>query len=154
AVPYGLRGLLAFTFTLETGTKDVHSGLAGGAARNPVGELCQVISECYDAQTGRVKIKGFYDDVVRANKKQVDSFLDSGFDLKHFMKAHGLKRLRSTDPASIIKAIMSEPTFEVHGITGGYSGPGVKTVVPYRAEAKISIRLVPNMDDEKIFRLI
>lgn len=154
AVPYGLRGLLSFTFNLETATKDVHSGLTGGAARNPVGELCQLVSECYDARTGKVKIKGFYDDVVRATKKQVQSFLDSGFDVKHYMKAHELKRMRSTDPATVVKAIMSEPTFEVHGITGGYSGPGVKTIVPHRAEAKISVRLVPDMNGDKIFRLI
>src|SRR5207249_5624368 len=77
AVPYGLRGLVCFTLTLETGSKDVHSGLTGGAARNPIGELCQLINDCYDAKTGRVKIKGFYDEVVRATKKQLDSFLDS-----------------------------------------------------------------------------
>src|SRR2546428_8292205 len=98
AVPYGLRGLVSFTFNLETGSKDVHSGLTGGAARNPIGELCQLINDCYDAKTGRVKIKGFYDDEVRATKKQLDSFLDSGFDVKHFMKPHELKRLRTTDP--------------------------------------------------------
>lgn len=154
AVPYGLRGLLSFTFTLETGVKDVHSGLVGGAARNPVGELCQLISECYDAKTGRVKIKGFYDDVVRASKKQIQSFLDSGFDAKKFMKAHELKSLRSNEAADVIKAVMSEPTFEIHGITGGYSGPGVKTVVPYHAEAKVSVRLVPDMDGKRIFNLI
>ncbi|MEW6733409.1 MAG: M20/M25/M40 family metallo-hydrolase [Acidobacteriota bacterium] len=154
AVPYGLRGVLSFTFTLETGSKDVHSGLTGGAARNPVGELCQVINDCYDARTGRVKIKGFYDEVARATKKQVQNFLDSGFNVKQFMNAHGLKKLRSTDATDVVKAIMSEPTFEIHGITGGYNGPGVKTIVPYRAEAKISVRLVPDMDGNKIFRLV
>src|SRR5262249_3194840 len=88
AVPYGLRGLLCFTMTLDTGIKDVHSGLTGGAARNPIGEICQIINECYDGRTGRVKIKGFYDGVIHASKKQIDSFLDSGFDVKKFMKAH------------------------------------------------------------------
>jgi acetylornithine deacetylase/succinyl-diaminopimelate desuccinylase-like protein len=154
AVPYGLRGLLSFTLTLETGKKDVHSGLTGGAARNPIGEICQLINDCYDAKTGRVKIKGFYDDVVHASKKQMTSFLESGFDVKRYMKAHELKVLRNTDPAAVVKAVMSEPTFEVHGITGGYSGPGVKTIVPHRVEAKISCRLVPDMDGDRIFRLI
>lgn len=154
AVPYGLRGLLTLTFTLETGTKDVHSGLAGGAARNPIGELCKLISECYDATTGRVKIKGFYEDVVPLTKRQLESFLESGFDLKHFCNAHGLSTLRSKDKATIIKSIMSMPTFEVHGITGGYSGAGVKTIVPHKAEAKISCRLVNDMDAAKTLNLI
>ena len=96
AIPYGLRGAMMLTMTLETGAKDVHSGLTGGAARNPIGEFCKVISKCYDADTGRVKIKGFYDDVKKATKKEVKSFLDSGFTTKKFKAAHELKKLRLT----------------------------------------------------------
>lgn len=154
AIPYGLRGAVMMTMTLETGAKDVHSGLTGGAARNPIGELCKLISECYDAETGRVKIKGFYDDVRRATKKEVQSFLDSGFTTQKFRTAHELKSLRFTEADRVLKAIMAEPTFEVHGITGGYQGPGVKTIVPYRAEAKISCRLVPDQEPKTIFKLI
>src|SRR5918912_3380438 len=143
-----------FTKKLQTGAKDVHSGLTGGPARNPIGELCKVISECYDAETGRVKIKGFYDDVRRATKKEVQSFLDSGFTSQKFRVAHELKKLRFDDAARVLKAIMAEPTFEVHGITGGYQGPGVMTIVPYRAEAKISTRFVPNQQPKKIFNRI
>ncbi|MGA9770954.1 MAG: M20/M25/M40 family metallo-hydrolase [Blastocatellia bacterium] len=154
AIPYGLRGAMMLTMTLETGAKDVHSGLTGGPARNPIGELCKVISKCYDADTGHVKIKGFYDDVQRATKKEVQSFLDSGFTSQKFRKAHELKKLRFNDDKRVLKAIMAEPTFEVHGITGGYQGPGVKTIVPYRAQAKISCRLVPNQDPKKVFSLI
>jgi acetylornithine deacetylase/succinyl-diaminopimelate desuccinylase-like protein len=154
AIPYGLRGAMMLTMTLETGAKDVHSGLTGGPARNPIGELCKVIAECYDADTGRVKIKGFYDDVRRATKKEVQSFLDSGFTSQKFKAAHELKKLRYDEPERVLKAIMAEPTFEVHGITGGYQGPGVKTIVPYRAQAKISTRLVPDQEPKKVFRLI
>jgi acetylornithine deacetylase/succinyl-diaminopimelate desuccinylase-like protein len=154
AIPYGLRGMMAMTMTLQTGAKDVHSGLTGGPARNPIGELCKLIAECYDAATGRVKIKGFYDDVRRATKKEVQSFLDSGFTSKKFKAAHELKDLRFDEPERVLKAIMAEPTFEVHGIAGGYQGPGVKTIVPYRAEAKISTRLVPDQQPKKIFKLI
>jgi acetylornithine deacetylase/succinyl-diaminopimelate desuccinylase-like protein len=154
AIPYGLRGAVMMTMTLETAAKDVHSGLTGGAARNPVGEICKVISECYDADTGRVKIKGFYDDVRRASKKELQSFLDSGFKIQRFKAAHELKKLRFDDPVRVIKAIMAEPTFEVHGITGGYQGPGVKTIVPYSAQAKISCRLVPDQDPKRVFKLI
>ncbi|HXG63910.1 MAG TPA: M20/M25/M40 family metallo-hydrolase, partial [Blastocatellia bacterium] len=154
ATPYGLRGAMMFTMTLETGAKDVHSGLTGGPARNPIGELCKVISECYDAATGRVKIKGFYDDVRKATKQEVQSFLDSGFTTAKFKGAHELKKLRFDDAERVLKAIMAEPTFEVHGITGGYQGPGVKTIVPHRAQAKISCRLVPDQRPKKVFNLI
>lgn len=154
AVPYGLRGSMMFTMRLETGGKDVHSGLTGGPARNPIGELCKLISECYDAKTGRVKIKGFYDKARPATAKELSSFLDSGFTTRKFKAAHELKKLRFEDPRRVLKAIMAEPTFEVHGITGGYQGPGVKTIVPYAAEAKISCRLVPDQDPKKVFGLI
>jgi acetylornithine deacetylase/succinyl-diaminopimelate desuccinylase-like protein len=154
AIPYGLRGAMMMTLTLETGAKDVHSGITGGAARNPIGELCKVIAECYDADTGRVKVKGFYDDVRRVTKKEIQSFLDSGFTVKKFKAAHELKKLRFDDPVRVLKAIMAEPTFEVHGIVGGYQGPGVKTIVPHRAEAKISCRLVPDQDPKKVFKLL
>lgn len=154
AIPYGLRGAMMLTLTLQTGEKDVHSGLTGGPARNPIGELCKVISKCYDANTGRVKIKGFYDDVKPATKKEVKSFLDSGFTTKGFKAVHELRMLRFDDAERVLKAIMSEPTFEVHGITGGYQGPGVKTIVPYRAQAKISCRLVPDQRPKRIFKLV
>ena len=156
AVPYGLRGLQTFVMTLETHAKDVHSGLVGGAARNPIGELCQVIDGCYDARTGRVKIKGFYDDVRAVTKDELASFLNSGFTTKSYRKAHELKSIRANlkTEADVLKAFMAAPTFELHGIVGGYTGPGVKTIVPYRAEAKISTRLVPNQSPEKIARLV
>jgi len=154
AIPYGLRGLVTLTLTLQTGAKDVHSGLTGGAARNPIGELCKLIAECYDAETGRIKIKGIYDSVRRASSKEIKNFLDSGFSARRFMKAHELKKLRFDDDERVVKAIMAEPTFEVHGITGGYAGPGVKTIVPYRAEAKISLRLVPDQHPKEIFALV
>lgn len=156
AVPYGLRGLQGFLFKLETHGKDVHSGLVGGAARNPIGELAQVISQCYDAKTGKVKIPGFYDDVVPPTKEELNSFVNSGFTTKGYMKAHELKSLRThlKTEADVLKAFMAAPTFEVHGITGGYSGPGVKTIVPYRSEAKISTRLVPGQRPAKIAKLV
>jgi acetylornithine deacetylase/succinyl-diaminopimelate desuccinylase-like protein len=145
---------MMLTMTLETGAKDVHSGLTGGPARNPIAEISKIITECFDADKGRVKIKGFYDDVRRATKKEIQSFLDSGFTTKKFKAAHELKGLRFEEPERVLKAIMAEPTFEVHGIAGGYQGPGVKTIVPYRAQAKISCRLVPDQQPKKVFKLI
>ncbi len=154
ALAYGLRGLVPIRLVLETGTKDVHSGLVGGAARNPIGELCQVIAECYDARTGRVRIPGFYDDVARLSKTEIDSFLASGFNVKRFKAAHELKKLRSDDAEDIVKRIWAMPTFEVHGMVGGYTGPGVKTAIAPSAEAKISMRLVPNQKPDRIYKLV
>jgi acetylornithine deacetylase/succinyl-diaminopimelate desuccinylase-like protein len=150
AIPYGLRGLQGVIVKLATGKKDVHSGLTGGLARNPIGELCQLISECYDARTGQVHIKGFYDDVRAASQDEIDNFVKSGFTLDGFKNAHELLSLRTADAADGAQRIWAKPTFEVHGITGGYNGPGVKTIVPHAAEAKISMRLVPDQNPDKI----
>lgn len=154
AVPYGLRGLQALRLVLETGAKDVHSGLTGGLARNPIGELCDVIARCYDARTGKVKIPGFYDRVRQPSRREVDSFIRSGFRLQSFRAAHELKSLRRVHAQEAVRRIWSMPTFEVHGIGGGYQGPGVKTIVPARAEAKLSMRLVPDMRPAESFRLV
>jgi len=154
ACPAGLRGLFGFSMSLETGTTDVHSGTTGGAARNPLGELMKLVSEMYDASTGKVKIKGFYDDVVPPTKRELADFRDSGFTVKEFKKAHKLKLVRSDDALDLMKRIWAMPTMDVHGVVGGYTGPGVKTVIPPRAEVKVSCRLVGDQDPVKIERLI
>jgi acetylornithine deacetylase/succinyl-diaminopimelate desuccinylase-like protein len=154
ASPAGLRGLQGFTFHLETGTTDQHSGVTGGAARNPMAELMKLVSEIFDAQTGRVKIPGFYDDVVAVTKRELADFARSGFTVAGFKKDHLFKKLRTNDALDVMKRIWALPTFEVHGMTGGYTGPGIKTIVPPKAEAKVSCRLVPNQTGEKIAKLV
>jgi acetylornithine deacetylase/succinyl-diaminopimelate desuccinylase-like protein len=154
AVAYGLRGLAPVRLVLETGTKDVHSGLTGGGARNPITELCQLIADCYDVRKGHVRIPGFYDDVAKLSKRELDNFLASGFSVKQFKRAHELKKMRNGNEAEIASRLWARPTFEVHGIVGGYTGPGVKTAIPYRAEAKISMRLVPNQKPGKVLKLV
>jgi acetylornithine deacetylase/succinyl-diaminopimelate desuccinylase-like protein len=153
-IDYGLRGLVTFTVTLTTGRQDAHSGLTGGVARNPLGEISRLITECYDANTGRVLIPDFYDAVTRATTAELDDFESSGFDPERFRDAHGLKSLRTTNRREILERIMALPAFEVHGISGGYTGPGVKTVVPPSATAKLSIRLVPHQQPKAIFELV
>ncbi|HEY6066262.1 MAG TPA: M20/M25/M40 family metallo-hydrolase [Thermoanaerobaculia bacterium] len=150
----GLRGMQAFQFVLETGKAETHSGTTGGAARNPIGELMQLVSEIYDAKTGRVKIPGFYSDVEPPSRRELDEFRRSGFSVGTFKKDFGFKSLRSKDPIDVLKRIWALPTFEVHGVTGGYTGNGVKMIVPHRAEAKVSCRLVPNQKPAKIARLV
>ena len=153
AMPYGLRGLIGARLTLRTGSKDAHSGVTGGAARNPLAELMDVAQACVNAKTGEVKIPGFYKDVVQPTKEEIRSFLKSGFQVKRFKQAYGFHSLRTDDPAEVTRRIWAAPTFEIHGLTGGYHGPGVKTVVPGGGELKISMRLVPNQTPEKVFAM-
>ena len=154
AMPYGLRGLIGARLTLRTGSRDAHSGVTGGAARNPLAELMDVAQACVNAKTGEVKIPGFYKDVRQATKEEIGSFLKSGFQVKRFKEAYGFHSLRTNDPAEVTRRIWAAPTFEIHGLTGGYHGPGVKTVVPGSGELKISMRLVPNQTPEKVFSLL
>jgi acetylornithine deacetylase/succinyl-diaminopimelate desuccinylase-like protein len=154
AQPTGLRGLQGFRFELQTGQTDQHSGTAGGAARNPVAEICQLISECVDGKTGRVKIPGFYAEVEPPTKKDIEDLKNCGFTVKGFKKDHLYKKLRVEDPLEVMKRIWMMPTFELHGIAGGYQGPGVKTIIPPKATAIVSCRLVPNMNPKKIVRLV
>jgi len=150
----GLRGLLGFILTLETATVDTHSGETGGASRNPIAELAQLITELYDVRTGKIKIKGFYDDVIPPSKKELQDWANCGFTTKAFKKAHHLKKMRTEDPLEVMKRIWGMPTLEVHGIVGGYQGPGLKSIVPPRAELKASCRLVPGQDPAKLRKLI
>jgi acetylornithine deacetylase/succinyl-diaminopimelate desuccinylase-like protein len=154
AMPYGLRGLAAARLTLRTGSKDAHSGVTGGAARNPLAELMEVAQACVNAKTGEVKIPGFYKDVVQPTKEEIKSFLKSGFQVKRFKEAYGLMSLRTDDPGEVTRRIWAAPTFEIHGLSGGYHGPGIKTIVPGSGELKITMRLVPNQTPEKAFALL
>jgi len=154
SITRGLRGLLGIILRLRSGRRDTHSGLVGGAARNPLVELTHVLSRCFDGRTGRVRIPGFHDDVRRPSAAEMRGFLASGFSVARFRTSHGLKKLRSEDPREVLRRIWAEPTFEIHGFSGGYSGPGIKTVIPAMAEAKVSMRLVPDQDPRRLFRLV
>jgi acetylornithine deacetylase/succinyl-diaminopimelate desuccinylase-like protein len=154
ALSAGLRGLQPLSFTLETAETDQHSGSTGGVARNPVAELCQIAGEIFDARTGRVRIPGFYDDVEKLTKTWEQNFKKAGFTIDRFKKAYGFKSVRTKDAFDALRRLWAMPTFEVHGLVGGYVGPGVKTIIPPRAELKVSMRLVPNMKGEKIAKLV
>jgi len=154
ALSGGLRGLQPLTFRLATAKTDQHSGTTGGVARNPVAELAQIATEIFDARTGRVKIPGFYDDVEKITAQQIQGFKAAGFSISRFKRAYDFKSIRTKDPLDAVKRLWAMPTFEVHGLVGGYTGPGVKTIVPPRAELKASMRLVPNMKGEKVVKLV
>ena len=107
-----------------------------------------------DARTGRILIEGFDRTWTPPTPEEVAEFLSSGFSVESFKSAHQLQRLRSEDPAEVTQRIWGRPTFEVHGIAGGYQDEGVKTVVPPRAEAKVSMRLVPPQRPEQALELL
>lgn len=154
ACPAGLRGMQAFEFVLETGKTDIHSGTTGGVARNPLAELMQMLSEMHDATTGKVKIKGFYDDVRKLTRQELADFRSSGFELAKFRRAHKVNSVRTDDNLDAMKRLWAMPTFEVHGLVGGYSGPGIKTIIPPKAVAKVSCRLVPDQKPQRILQLV
>ncbi len=149
STPAGLRGLKGFRLTLETADHDLHSGVVGGAARNPLAELIELVSKMMDGDTGKVKIPGFYKEVVKPSKQELAGWATSGFTTETFMSDHMLKGLRTKDPIGILKRVWGRPTMEVHGVVGGYTGPGIKSAVPPRAEIKMSCRLVPDMGEHK-----
>ena len=153
AAPYGLRGNLAARLILETAKREAHSGLTGGVARNPLTELAAVLTACVDAKSGRVTIPSFYRSVKPLKQADRAQFLKSGFQVTTFAAAHQLTKLRTRNRAQVMRRLWAEPTFEVHGIVGGYTGPGVKTSIPPRAEAKVSMRLVPDQDPVAMFTL-
>jgi acetylornithine deacetylase/succinyl-diaminopimelate desuccinylase-like protein len=154
AVPVGLRGLQGFRLTLRTGTTDQHSGTTGGAARNPVAELAELIAAMLDARTGRVKIPGFSRGVVPPSRRELADLRQSGFSVARFKRDHGFRSLRTDDALDVMQRLWCRPTLEVHGIAGGYQGPGVKTVVPPETQAILSCRLVPDMRPEAVMRLV
>lgn len=143
--PAGLRGMQPFRLTLRTATTDLHSGITGGVVRNPLSELMQVVATCVDGRSGEVLIPGFYDEVEPLTAEQERAFLDSGFSVETFKRDHRVSSLRETDALEVMRRLWARPTFEVHGVVGGYTGPGVKAAIPPQAEVKLSCRLVPNM---------
>jgi acetylornithine deacetylase/succinyl-diaminopimelate desuccinylase-like protein len=154
AVPYGLRGLAGALLKLRTAQKDAHSGLTGGAARNPIAELADVVSKCVNAKTGEILIEGFDKTWQPVTPEEAKDFVDSGFDVDTFKQAHQLSSLRADTPEEVTQRIWGRPTFEVHGIAGGYQDEGIKTVVPPYGEAKVSMRLVPPQDPDECVALL
>jgi len=152
--PAGLRGMQSFRLTLRTATNDLHSGITGGVVRNPLAELMQAVSACVDGRTGEVLIPGFYDEVEPLRPEEERAFLASGFSVETFMRDHQVSSLRETDPLEVMRRLWALPTFEVHGVVGGYTGPGVKAAIPPAAEVKLSCRLVPNMTCERTLERI
>lgn len=154
-IEYGLRGLLYMHWNLKTARKNAHSGSVGGAARNPILEVAEACSRCIDAKTGKIKIPGVYDDVRKLKPGELESWMESGFEVDQFMQKHGLHSLRSNRLEEVLKAIWARPTFEAHGLVGGYmKKDGRMTVLPKETQLLVSMRLVADQDPDKIFELV
>ncbi len=139
----GLRGFQGLLLKLRTAEVDAHSGVVGGGAPNPLAGLARVLAACFDASTGRILVPGVCDGVVPISEAELDLYVRSGFDVERFRSTYGFRRLMETEPRALLRRLWTEPTFEIHGISGGYQGPGIKSIVPAWAEAKVSLRLVP-----------
>lgn len=154
AITYRLRGLLEAEAILETGSQDLHSGMVGGAAINPLNVLIQALSRCVDA-SGKVTIPGVCEELPPVSAAE-DETLDRTaaiFDLEKLVSDTGGARLYSQDARELLERIWVRPTFEIHGFEGVQSAPDViKTALPYAVKAKLTMRLVAGQDPERVAR--
>lgn len=146
---YGLRGLAYMEVEVTGPNRDLHSGTFGGAVGNPVNTLAQIISKLHD-KNGCVTIPGFYKDVLKLTKKERDNYKLLKFSEKKFAKELGVSKLHGEKGFSTLERTWARPTLDCNGIFGGFTGKGAKTVLPSKATAKISMRLVPNQDPNKV----
>ena len=150
----GLRGFQGLLLKLRTADVDAHSGVVGGGAPNPLAGLTRVLAACFDASTGRILVPGVLDDVSPVSDAEMDLYVRSGFDVERFRSTYGFRRLLASTPRDLLRRLWTQPTFELHGISGGYQGPGIKSIVPASAEAKVSLRLVPGQSPARVVESI
>jgi len=149
AIVTRLRGLLGEELTITGPNKDLHSGMYGGIARNPIRVLAKIVASLHDA-SGRIMVPDFYDGVDELPTNIARQWNELGFENAEFLGEVGLGVPAGEDGRSGLEMIWSRPTCEVNGISGGYQGDGFKTVLPSVASAKISFRLVPGQDPLKL----
>lgn len=149
SITSGLRGLSYWEVEVTGPNRDLHSGLFGGAVANPINELCKLIARMTDHQN-RITIPGFYDDVVEVSDKERTMLSQNPFDEAKYKASIQVSQLQGEEGYSTTERTGIRPTFDVCGIWGGYTGEGSKTILPSKAYAKVSARLVPNQDHQKI----
>src|SRR6186713_1544930 len=149
SICYALRGLVYFQIDLRGTLSDLHSGVFGGAVANPAMVLAQILAQMKD-KSGRVKIPGFYDDVRPLSDAERDEWKKLPFNEKQYRKELGAPKLFGESGYTTLERVWGRPTFEVNGLLAGFTGDGAKTVIPAVSMAKVSMRLVPDQDPDKI----
>ncbi|MBI3586007.1 MAG: dipeptidase [Ignavibacteriales bacterium] len=152
SVCYGLRGLAYMEVEVTGPNSDLHSGSFGGSLHNPIQALAEMIASLHD-KNGKITIPGFYDDVRPLSKKERDAFKKLPWSDTKYAKQWGLKQLYGEKGFTTLERLWARPTLECNGIWGGYTGEGAKTVLPAKAFAKISMRLVPDQTSAKAAKL-
>jgi acetylornithine deacetylase/succinyl-diaminopimelate desuccinylase-like protein len=147
---YSLRGIVYAYIRVEGPAMDLHSGVHGGVVSNPHMKLAHLLATLVKAD-GTVALEGFYDQVRPLSEEERKQFSKVPLDVEAYRTRLGVEELLVEDKVALLARRWAEPTFEVHGITGGYTGPGAKTIVPAYAEAKVSMRLVPDQEPETLF---
>ncbi len=152
SITVGLRGLSYVEVEVTGPNKDLHSGVYGGAVANPANVLCAMIASLHDDQ-GRITIPGFYDDVAVITEAERERMNEAPFDLEVYKDELGINAVHGEQGYTTLERTSIRPTLDVNGIWGGYIGEGAKTVLPAKAAAKISMRLVPHQEPDKITEL-
>ena len=152
SITIGLRGLSYVEVEVTGPNRDLHSGVYGGAVPNPIQILCQMITSMKD-KNNHITIPGFYDDVLKVSAAERKEMAKAPFKETIYKKDLGIKETVGEKGFTTIERVSIRPTFELNGIWGGYTGEGAKTVLPSKAYAKISMRLVPNQKSDKITKL-
>ena len=152
SICYGLRGLAYMQVEVTGPNRDLHSGSFGGAVDNPINALAHIICKLKDDK-GKILIEGFYDDVIPLNEKERIEYTKLPFDEGKYKESLEIDETFGEDGYSTLERASARPTLDCNGIWGGFQGEGAKTVLPSKAGAKISMRLVPNQEPEKIEKL-
>jgi acetylornithine deacetylase/succinyl-diaminopimelate desuccinylase-like protein len=152
SICYGLRGLTYMQVEVVGPNKDLHSGSFGGAVHNPIQALTEIIARLHD-KNGRVTIPGFYDDVRPLTRKEREEFKKLPWSDRKYAAELGVKQLYGEKGFTTLERLWARPTLECNGIWGGFIGEGAKTVLPSKASAKISMRLVPDQSSAKVAKL-
>ncbi|MET9230987.1 M20/M25/M40 family metallo-hydrolase [Lentzea sp. NPDC003310] len=147
----GQRGVLGAEIVFQGGTDDVHSGRAGGAIPNPATALAKLVAALHD-ENGRIQLDGFYDDVREPSTKEREDYASLPYDEQDWLRRNGggAQATRGEPGYTTYERLWVRPTAEVNGISGGYTGPGFKTIIPAHATAKISFRLVPDQHPDRV----
>ena len=153
SITYGLRGLNYYQMEIIGPAQDLHSGVFGGAVPNPITILAETIAKLHD-RNFRVAVPGFYDDVAPVSREERNALHSLPWKEKEFRRMVGAPGLAGEKGFTIVEQLWTRPTLEVNGIWGGYTGEGAKTVIPSKAFAKLSTRLVPQQDPAKIAKLV